>query len=359
LSRARTFSIFAALIALTAALAACGGGGSDDPRSVLDDATLQGIDSGKVDLAVAVDLKGKEGGDIDVNPSGPFRSQEGQSPELDLAFSMDGNVKGKEIDRRAGFTLLGNKAYVGYEGVEYAVDRTTFDFAKSIIDQQSNKGQGENSGCQEALGDLDLSDYIENPKDEGSADVGGTETTKISGSVDDTATVDTLDEILEEPACEEQLEAAGSGSGQAEIDEIRNFARKSLKSAHSEIFVGDDDIVRRLVLDMKFDAPQGSSGPDSFDIAVDLTLTDVNEEVTVTAPRNTKPLSALFIKLGINPLELLEAFQGGNGGQGLGSLLEKLAGAGGDSGGGRGSYYECIGEASTPVDIQSCTGLLQ
>jgi hypothetical protein len=356
LSRARTLSIFAALIALTAMLAACGGGGSDDPQAVVEEATLEGIDSGKLDLAVGLDLKGKEGGDVDVSLSGPFRSEEeGQTPELDLAFSVDGNLKGKEIDRRGGLTLLGNKAYVGYEGVEYAVDRTTFDFVKSMLEQQSNRGRAGGSACKDSLGDIELNDYIENLKDEGSADVGGTETTKVSGDVDDTAALTTLGEILEEPACREQLEAAGSGSGQAEIDQIRSFARKSLKSAHAELFVGDDHIVRRLVMDMKFDAPQGARGPDSFDIAVDLTLTDVNEDVTVAAPRSAKPLSALFVKLGINPLELLEAFQGGNSAQGLGNLIEKLAG----SGGGRGSYYECVGEASTAVDIQNCTGLLQ
>ncbi len=51
LSRVRILSVFIALIALTSALAACGGGSSDDPQTVVDEATLQGIESGKIDLA--------------------------------------------------------------------------------------------------------------------------------------------------------------------------------------------------------------------------------------------------------------------------------------------------------------------
>ena len=114
MSRARTLSLFVALVALTAALAACGGGGgSDDPQAVVDEATLEGIESGKIDLSLGVDVKGEKSGSVDVGLSGLFQSEsEAELPELDLSFSSKGALGGEKLDREGGFTLLGNKAYI-------------------------------------------------------------------------------------------------------------------------------------------------------------------------------------------------------------------------------------------------------
>ena len=63
--------------ALATAFAACGGGGgSDDPQAVVDEATLKGIESGDIDLSLAIDVEGEKGGNVDVNLSGPFQSEE-------------------------------------------------------------------------------------------------------------------------------------------------------------------------------------------------------------------------------------------------------------------------------------------
>lgn len=372
MSRARLLSLFVALIALTSALAACGGGSSDDPQSVVDEATLQGIESGKIDLALALGIQGKKGGDVDVSLSGPFQSEsEAELPELDLSFSVKGSLGGEKLDRQAGLTLLGNKAYVGYEGTEYEVDSTTFNFVKSMLKQQGG-GQDQSSeiaACQEAASGLELDKFVENLKDEGSADVGGTDTTKVSGDLNASGTVEAFSEVVDDPACNEQLSATGQLPSAAELDEAKRTVKSSLQSAHAELYVGDDHIVRRIVAKATIEPPKSSNASAKrVDLDLDLTLTGVNEEQTVSAPSSAKPLSNLFLKLGINPLELLGAFQNGAGSAGLGSLLEKLndlgggssgAGGGSHSGGGGQSYDECMGEAHTPVDIQSCTGLLQ
>lgn len=370
MSRARTLSVFVALIALASAVAACGSGGSDSPQSIVDEATLQGIGSGKVDLAVDVGVKGKKSGNVKADLSGAFQSQdEAEYPELDLSFAAKGSLGGKDIDREGGFTLLGNKAYVGYEGTEYEVDSTTFSFVKSMIKQQGG-GQGKSSeiaACQEAAAGLELADFVENLKDEGSVDVGGTETTKVSGDLNASTAVEAAGEILDDPACSEQLSAATPLPSAAELEKAKGTVKDSVKSAHAEIYVGDDHIIRRITAEMTIEPPQDSKGSTKrVDLELDLTLTGVNEEQTISAPKGTRPLSDLFLKLGINPIELLGALQNGGGSQGLGNLLESLGsaggsggGGGGGSGGGRQSYYECLGEAQTPVDIQNCTGLLQ
>ena len=375
MSRARILSVFIALIALSAVLAACGGGGSDDPQTVVEEATLKGIESGKMDLAVDANVEGEKGGKVDISLSGPFQSEsEAEYPELDLAFSAKGSLGGKDLNREGGITLLGNKAYVAYEGTEYEVDSTTFNFVKSMLKQQGG-GQGKSSeiaACQEAASELELSHFVENLKSSGSAEVGGTSTTKVSGDLDATAAVEAFSTLIEDPKCSEQLSAAGPLPSAAELDKAKSTVQDSLKSAHVDLYVGDDHIVRRITTQATIEPPKSSkSGAKRVELDLDLTLTGVNEEQTISAPSNSKPLSDLFLKLGINPIELLGAFQNG-GSEGIGGLLEGLseagggnsgggsAGGGGNSGGGgQQSYYECLGEAHTPVDIQNCTGLLQ
>jgi hypothetical protein len=374
LNRVRILSLFLALIALSAALAACGGGGSDDPQTVVEEATLKGVESGKIDLAVDVNVQGDKGGKVDVSLSGPFQSEsEAEYPELDLAFSAKGSLGGKDLNREGGLTLLGNKAYVAYEGTEYEVDSSTFNYVKSLLKQQSGE-QGKSSeiaACQEAAGELEFSDFVEKLKSDGKAEVGGTSATKVSGDLDATAAVEAFSTLIEDPACSEQLSAAGPLPSAAELDKAKSTVEDSLKSAHVDLYVGDDHIVRRITAQATIEPSKSSkSGAKRVELDLDMTLTGVNEEQTISAPGNAKPLSNLFLKLGINPLELLGAFQNGAS-DGLGSLLEGLSEAGGDTGGGgsggggssggggQESYYECLGEAHTPVDIQDCTGLLQ
>lgn len=375
MSRVRILSVFIALIALSVALAACGGGSSDDPQTVVEEATLKGIESGKIDLAVDVNVQGEKGGKVNVNLSGPFQSEsEAEYPELDLSLSSKGSLGGKDLNREGGLTLLGNKAYVAYEGTEYEVDSTTFNFVRSMLKQKSGE-QGKSSeiaACQEAASELELSDFVENLKSDGSAEVGGTSTTKVSGDVDASGAIEAVSKLIEDPTCSEQLSAAGPLPSAAELDKAKSTVQDSLKSAHVDLYVGDDHIVRRITAQATIEPPKSSkSGAKRVELNLDLTLTGVNEEQTISAPPSSKPLSDLFLKLGINPIELLGAFQNG-GSKGLGGLLEGLSEAGGASssggssggggnsgGGGQQSYYECLGEAHTPVDIQNCTGQLQ
>jgi hypothetical protein len=325
LNRVRILSVFIALIALSAALAACGGGSSDDPQTVVEEATLKGIESGKIDLAVDVNVQGQKSGKVDVNLSGPFQSEsEAEYPELDLSLSSKGSLGGKDLNREGGLTLLGNKAYVAYEGTEYEVDPTTFNFVKSMLKQQSGE-QGKSSeiaACQEAASELELSDFVENLKSDGSAEVGGTSTTKVSGNVDASGAIEAVSKLIEDPTCSEQLSAAGPLPSAAELDKAKSTVQDSLKSAHVDLYVGDDHIVRRITAQATIEPPKSSkSGAKRVELNLDLTLTGVNEEQTISAPASSKPLSDLFLKLGINPIELL---QPGGGPAGIGSILQNL-----------------------------------
>jgi hypothetical protein len=336
LSRLRflyALAVAVALIAATTALAACGGGSDksdESPQAVLDEATLDGVESGDIDLSVGLDAQGPEGGTLELSLSGPFQGEgAGSLPQLDMDAKANGSVDGEKVDFQGGLVLLPNSAYVNYEGVEYEVDPTTFSFLESALNQAQREGGAEigsagAAACQEELGKLKVADFVENGANEGSADVDGTSTVKISGDVDVSAAIDAVLEVVESKPCQAQLAGAGPLPSKSEIEDAKDEVGSAVKSAQADVYVGDDDIVRRLELQLKIEPDNGGSGPKQVEIDLDLTLSGVNEEQSISAPENAKPLSRLFLKLGINPIELLGLLQGEEGGKGLDELFEGL-----------------------------------
>ena len=374
MSRLRIFVVAAALVALATAIAACGGGGGgggEDPQNVIKNASFEGVESGNIDLSLGIKSEGKEGGDLNIELSGPFQSNGKEAlPELDLTASAKGSVKGEDVNFEGGLTVLADRAFVGFEGTEYEVDPTTFGFLKSAVEQAQQQGAGEaegSTGCQEAAMGLEVEDFIDNLTDEGETDVEGASTTKVSGDLDVEGSIDQIIKLVENPACSAQLEAAGP-LPLDQLKEQKGEIAGAIKEAHVDVYVGEDDIVRRVAANVTVE-PEGSN--ERVDVEFDITLGEVNEPQSISAPANAKPLEGLFKELGINPLELLE----GGGAGGLGGLLEGLSegelpgggsSGGGSSGGGstgvpknEQAYFECLKGAQTPADLQKCNNLLQ
>jgi hypothetical protein len=375
LSRFRTLGLLATLVALAVTLAACGGSSSsdEDPQKVVENATLEGVDSGTLDLSLDVKATGEESGDIDVSLSGPFQSKGGNQalPELALTAKANGSVEGEDVDFEGGITVLPDRAFVNYKGTEYEVDPTTFGFVKSSF-EQAQQGSGDEAGnadlsaCQEAAEGLEFGDFFKSLSNEGSEDVDGTSTTKVSGDVNVGGAIDALITLSENPACSSQLEAAGP-LPLDELEEAKGEVTSAVKKAHAEVYVGDDDIVRKVVAELAIE-PKGSN--EEVEVNLELTLTGVNEEQEIAAPANAKPLEGLFQQLDVNPLELLEAAQGEGGFEGLlEGLMEGATGSDGGSGSGGGSgssggsgasqqeYLNCLKGAESPADLQKCASL--
>jgi len=374
LSRFRTFMLLAALLALATAFTACGGSSdssSEDPQKVIDSATFEGVTSGDLDVSLAVKSEGKEGGDVDVSLSGPFQSgAKNDLPQLALTASAKGQAEGDNIDFEGGLTLLSDRAYVNYEGTEYEVDPTTFGFVKSSLEQAQQQGGSEGNAadvtaCQEAATGLKIGDFADNLTNDGSADVDGTSTTKVSGDLNVGTAIDAIIKLTENPACSAQLEAAGP-LPLGELEDAKGELTSAVKKAHVEVYVGDDDIIRKVEAELTVE-PKGSGETVEADFSV--SLSGVNEEQEISAPSGAKPLEGLFQKLDINPIELLEA---GSSGKGIGSLLEGIiggdsssagesssAGSGGSGGGGQTAYLECLNGAETPADLQKCASMVQ
>ncbi len=326
LSRFRIFALLAALAALATVFAACGGSSksSEDPQKVIDNASLEGVKSGNLDLSLAVKSEGDEGGNLDVELSGPFQSgSEGNLPQFALTARAKGTAKGEDIDFEGGLTLLSDRAYVNYKGTEYEVDPTTFGFVKSGFEQAEQEGGSEEANgadvtaCQEAATGLKVGDFVDNLSNEGSAEVDGTSTTKVSGDLNTGAAIDALIKLTENPACSAQLEAAGP-LPIGELEKAKGELTTAVKKAHVDVYVGDDDIIRKLAAEMTIE-PKGS-GDEKVEVE-SRTLARRRQRRTGDQPRRpTRSRSkGLFQKLGVNPIELLE---GASSGEGLGSLLE-------------------------------------
>lgn len=328
--------LVAALFALSMILAACGSDSSssdksgESPQAVLDEATLQGIDSGDIDLSLGLKATGPEGGNVDIALSGPFQSLgKGELPKLDLNATAKGSVGGDKVDFDGGLVLLPNIAYVNYEGTEYEIDPGTFVFIESVLKEAQREAGAETgpagaAACQEEFGKLKVADFLEDGANEGSADVEGTTTIKVSGDLDVSAAIDAVLNVVETRACRTQLAAAGPLPSQAEVEKAKDQVNRSLKSAHVDIYVGDDDIVRRISARLGIEPKGSGKGPKKVEVDLDLKLAGVNEEQEIEAPENAKPLNKLFFKLGVNPIELLGLLRGEGGGEGLSELLEGL-----------------------------------
>lgn len=369
MSRFRVLLLFAAMAALATTFAACGGSddSSDDPQKVIDSATLEGVESGNLDLSLGVNADGDEGGNLDLSLSGPFQNEgKGKLPQVDLAVSAKGAFGDESVDFEGGLTLLKDKAFVEYDGTEYEVDATTFGFIKGAIEEAEQQGgagsPADVTACQEAATGLEVGDFVDNLETTGSADVDGTDTTEVSGDLNVDGAIEAIVKLTEDPACSSQLEAAGS-LPLDEIEAAKGEIDEALKNAHVEVYVGDDNIVRKLVAELSIEAPEGEAeGVSSVDVDFELTLSGVNEEQTFEAPSGAKPLTELFQKLDVNPIELLEAGSSG----GLEGLLEGATGesSGGSSGGGSlpspqeaEKYLDCLKNVHSAADLQKCEAL--
>lgn len=371
MSRIRILALFATLAALASVFAACGGGGSDssneDPQKVVEEASLEGVKSGELNMSIHVNAEGNEGGEVDVNLSGPFEAgAKTELPQLEMKADVEGSAKGEDINFEGKLTLLTDRAFVEYEGTPYEVDPTTFGFLKSSFEQAQQQGGSEAdvTACQKAAEGIKFSQFAQNLENEGSEDVDGTSTTKISGDLKVSGAIGAVIQLTEDPACAAQLEAAGP-LPLSELEEAKGELSKAITNSHVEINVGDDHIVRKFAIELGIEPP-GAKG-EKVELELELSLSGVNEQQSFSSPSNAKPLEALFKQLGVNPLELLEA--GGSGG--LGGLLEGVTGgsvgggssSGGSSGGpsaqAQKEYAQCLQEVESAADVQKCTQLVE
>lgn len=358
----RSLLCLMALLAATG-LVACGGdevSESTDVNKLLTD-TFSGdkdIKSGKLDLALKVDVKGggsQVQGPINFKLSGPFESQgETKLPKFDLDVAFEG--AGQSL--KAGAMTTGEKGYINFNGTEYVVSDEIFKQFAASFENAAKQGNQEDQSLR-SLG-LDPRRWLTNASNEGEEKVGDTETIKISGDVDVSKLLDDVNKALEK--------AASLGlQGQAQLptkltDEQKAQVQKAVKDLKVNIFTGKEDTtLRRMLVSFGLTDPRGG-GSGTATVEFDLKLLELNEGQDFNEPEGAKPFDQLLQTLGGLGLGGL----GGAGGGGSGGSGGSGSGGGSGSSGGSGNgsanleqYTKCIEEAGNDLQkAQKCAELL-
>ena len=331
-----------------------GGGAATDDVNALLEQTFTGekkIDSGKLAVNFTLEAQG-EGADelqgpVKVTLEGPFDATDQESMPK---FALDASLQGAGQNLQAGATSTGDKGFVSFQGTEYVVADQVFEQFKTQYEQareQAESQQGEQQSFA-TLG-LDPRKWLVDPKTDGEAQVGDTDTVKITAGIDMDALLDDADKALEQAA------ALGATQGQPIperlTDEQRRQVTELIKDPTIEIYTGKDDtILRRLVLTLGIDVPDsGGTGTMSLDISI----TDLNEPQDIAEPADAQPFDQL-----LNQLGGLGAL-GAAGGSGSGSGGGADADGGGAAGGDFEAYSECLEKAGNDVDkARACADLL-
>src|SRR3954454_1865717 len=284
---------------LALVLAGCGGGGdantggpkADESQSVdqLLKQTFSGdkkVGSGKLDLKLDVDVQGDQSvqGPISVALSGPFESQgKGKLPKFDISASLKGGGK----SYKAGLASTGSKAFVNYQGTDYAVSDDVFKQFEAGYEQAQSQNSKQGNQSLATLG-IDPRKWLTDAKNEGEATVGDTDTIKITGTVDVPKLLDDVNVALEKVR---SLGVQGSQQLPEKLtDAQKKQAADAIKHLNVEIYTGkDDSTLRRMVIDLDAQAPAGSGGgTESAKLKLDFSLLDLNESQDISEPSNAK-----------------------------------------------------------------------
>jgi hypothetical protein len=345
----KPFRILFALCALAIAgalIAGCGGDDESDadPQAVLDDTFDNDtkVASGNLTLSASVDAEGEEGGSFEASISGPYQGDPDNAaaiPQLDWTVSASGEVAGQSLDFDGGLVLTDDNAFVEYNDGTYELGADTFAPLKEQLEAQADAQAEESPASIQAACEPALT----NVTNEGTEDVGGSDSTHIHGDAN-------LDQILADIG---GIVAAVPGLSSQGFDPSQlQLLEGAVDSASVDVYsTTDDNLLSKLDVNLTLDltaiAGSAASVPVStVDATFGYEVADINEEQSIEAPSDAQPIDELFADLGID----------------LGDLgaLGGLGGLGGTGGGGGGApdadaYLECLQQAgSDAAAINAC-----
>jgi len=368
-------------------IAACGsdgGGGDEDARAVINE-TFSGkkdVNSGKLEMGVTARLEGTGPAanldePVSLKLSGPFESRGNDAlPEVDLDLSVSGG--GQTFT--AGAMTTGDAAFISYQGTDYEVPAGQFRRYKRQIERDARRDRNRDNNFSLAALGINPRDWIENPKNEGTKEVGGAETIHISADVDVAAFVNDLDDLLGRAS---DLGVQNQQLPQELTRKQKQQIADAIQEVRFDLYTGKDDkILRRVEVDFGFELPQDlredAQGVESGSVEMALEIADVNEEQQITAPKDARPLSELQSTLGVGALGGSTGSGSGSGSSGGGSSGGGSSGSGSSgsgssggtdlgSGGGQSNldskrsqrYLDCLSKADKPADVEKCAAILE
>ena len=359
-------------LAITGALiAGCGDDDDDadaDPQTVLEDTFNNDttVNSGNLTFSASVQAEGEEGGTFEGTLSGPYQGDPESTaaiPQLDWAVSATGDIAGQSLDFDGGLVLTEDNAFVEYDGTAYELGAETFGPLKEQLETQAQAAETDSpatfqAACEQALQqagagdtgacDVDLATWLTNVTNEGTEDVGGSESTHIHGDAN-------LDQILNDIG---GIVGAVPGLSSQGFDPAQlGLLEGAVDTATVDVYsTTDENLLSKLDVNVTLDltALGGAAGVpvSTVDVGFGYEVSDLNEEQTIEAPADPQPIDQLFSELGVDPGDL----------GALGGGQFDLEGPSGGSGGNApdaDAYLDCLQQAGSDADaINECASEL-
>jgi hypothetical protein len=319
LSRIRIL-VTALVIALPipAAVAGCGSSSSsnnEDPTQVLKETfnNPTKVTSGNLSISLGGSAEGTQSGSLTASINGPFQTDQSSPnsfPQLDLTAKISASGAGQSFSFDGSLITTKDNAYVEYQGQAYEVGTALFKKFTRSYEQSASQAQaqgGQNSSSFFRQFGIDPTTWLTNVSNEGTTDVDGTSTIHIHGDANVSQIVSDLTKVAQQTG----------GSTQALSPSQLDQVKSAVKSATIDVYSGTDDkLLRKLALAVTIAPPASSnSGISSVNVNFSVTLSDVNQPQTITAPSSTKPLRDLLQQFGGGGLApLLGAAATGSGG---------------------------------------------
>lgn len=345
MTRIRTLvAVLAIAVPIPAAVAGCGGGGGndEDPTQVLDQTfnNPTKITSGHLAVDLSGSAEGTQSGSLNATIEGPFQSDANNSdtfPQLDLTAKVSASGAGQSFNFDGSLVTTKDNAYVEYQGQAYEIGSALYQRFLQGYQQAQKQAQAQGDQDSESFFKqfgIDPTSWLTNLSNEGTTDVEGTDTIHIHGDANVPQIVSDVQKIIQ------QSGGAQASIPQSQIDQLES----AIKTASIDVYSGTSDkLLRKLDLNLAVEPPEDTNSQvSSVDADLSVTLSDVNEPQTITAPSGAKPLTDLLSQFGINlPLGALEGSAG---------APSTLPGVGGSSE----AYANCLKSATTPTDLQKC-----
>ena len=280
-------------VGAAAAIAACGGSGPHtttsatvkaSPASLVSQSfsASDAINSGQVALAVKLKLDGIPqlgSKPITLDVSGPFERSAGNQISTDLAATV--SIAGSTA--HVGFDAVGKKLYVGLAG-------TFYELPASTTTPTSTVGSSGASGVLSALG-INPKTWLTDPHIVGTASVGGVATEHLTAQVNIANVLNDLSKVV--------ASTGSTGATGATTGDALSLVESAITSAQVDIYTGvTDHIVRKFDLAIAFTVPQIAAGAlgglSGGSLNLDVTLTQLGQAQTITAPANPQPSSKLL-----------------------------------------------------------------
>jgi hypothetical protein len=328
--------------------AACGGDDTGDVQALLDRAFARDISSAdlRIDGRLKIDGSGSASRPVRIQATGPFRSNKGKLPSVDLELRVGADGGGQTV--QTGFLSTGDRAFVKFEDVYY--EQPASEVRKANESFRDNRG-GE--GSLRSLG-LDPRSWLKDAQERGEEKVAGVDTRHVSGSLDVTEFLRDLNKFVER-----SRGALGGATGQqvpsALSEQTIDKAAEVVKNASFDVYAGKvDETIRRVSGRLELKVPEEDraslGGLEGGTIEFSVEFADVNGDQKIEPPANARPLSELTRSLGSGAL-------GGSGGV----VPQPRSGEPVPDGDTFREYGECL-ERAQPEDteaLQRCAELLQ